>query len=246
MPHYIYQHNNWPNFNWSDTAINLTFGVVRNLQGKISGKMNTLGFSSKEEAKLTTLTLDVVKSSEIENESLNYEQVRSSIARRLGSDIAGLIPSNRSVDGIVEMMLDATQNFQKPLSEDQLFGWHAALFPTGRSGLYKIEAGHYRTGMMQIVSGAMGNEKIHYKAIAPELVKIEMDNFLDWFNSEKQLDPVLKAAIAHFWFIIIHPFDDGIGRIARAISELLLTRSENSTERFYSMSSQILVERKQY
>lgn len=208
--------------------------------------MNALGFSSKEEAKLTTLTLDVVKSSEIENESLNYEQVRPSIARRLGSDIAGLIPSNRSVDGIVEMMLDATQNFQKPLTEDQLFGLHAALFPTGRSGLYKIEAGHYRTGMMQIVSGAMGNEKIHYKAIAPELVKMEMDNFLDWFNSEKQLDPVLKAALAHFWFIIIHPFDDGIGRIARAISELLLTSAENSTERFYRMSSQVLAERRQY
>lgn len=246
MAKYIYQHKNWTNFTWKDTAINAIFGEVRNLQGRISGQMNALGFSTKEEATLTTLTLDVVKSSEIEGEQLNYEQVRSSIARRLGIDVAGLIPADRNVEGVVDMVLDATQNYLKPLTEERLFGWHSALFPTGHSGMYKIEVGRYHTGEMQVVSGAMGKEKIHYEAVAPQLVKTEMDKFLNWLNHGVKIDPVLKAAIAHFWFIIIHPFDDGNGRIARAISDLLLTRAENSPERFYSMSSQILVERKRY
>jgi Fic family protein len=247
MTKYIYQYTNWTNFTWKDLAINAVFGEVRHLQGKISGQMNALGFSAKEEASLATLTLDVVKSSEIEGERLNYEQVRSSIARRLGINVAGIIPSDRNVEGVVDMMLDATQNHQKPLTEERLFGWHSALFPTGHSGMYKIDVGRYRTGEMQIVSGAMGKEKIHYEAVAPTLVKAEMDKFLDWFNTPTEgLDPVLKTAIAHFWFIIIHPFDDGNGRIARAISDLLLARAENSHERFYSMSSQILVERKRY
>ncbi len=243
---YIYQHKDWTHFTWADTAINTVFGEVRNLQGKISGQMNTLGFTTKKEATLTTLTLDVVKSSEIEGEQLNYEQVRSSIARRLGIDIAGLVPTDRNVEGVVDMMLDATQNYLKPLTEERLFGWHSALFPTGYSGMYKIVAGRYRTDEMQIVSGAMGKEKIHYEAVAPQLVKVEMDKFLDWFNDNLKIDPVLKAAIAHFWFIIIHPFDDGNGRIARAVSDLLLARADRSPERFYSMSSQILVERKRY
>lgn len=246
MVKYIYQHLNWTNFTWKEAPINVIFGEARNLQGKISGQMNALGFSTKEEARLTTLTLDVVKSSEIEGEQLNYEQIRSSIARRLGMDIAGLVPADRNVEGVVDMMLDATQNYLNPITDERLFGWHAALFPTGYSGMYKIEVGRYRTGEMQVVSGAMGKEKIHYEAVAPELVKAEMDKFLKWLNSEVQLDPVLKAAIAHFWFIIIHPFDDGNGRVARAITDLLLTRAEKSPERFYSMSSQILVERKQY
>lgn len=246
MPKYIYQYEDWTRFTWEDTAINALFGEVRHLQGKISGQMNALGFSAKEEATLTTLTLDVVKSSEIEGENLNYEQVRSSIARRLGIDIAGLTVSDRNVEGVVEMMLDATQNYLQPLTEERLFGWHAALFPTGYSGMYKIEVAKYRTGDMQVVSGAMGKEKVHYQAVAPQLVKSEMDQFLVWLNNSHMTDPVIKAAIAHFWFIIIHPFDDGNGRIARAISDLLLARSENSSERFYSMSSQILAERKRY
>lgn len=246
MAKYIYQHKDWTNFHWQDTAINAVFGEVRNLQGKISGQMNALGFSTKEEATLTMLTLDVVKSSEIEGELLNFEQVRSSIARRLGINIAGLVPANRNVDGVVDMMLDATRNYKSPLTEERLFGWQAALFPTGFSGMHKIAAGHYRTSEMQIVSGAMGKEKIHYEAVPPQLVKTEMDKFLVWFNNELTLDPVLKAAIAHFWFIIIHPFDDGNGRIARAISDICLTLAENSPERFYSMSSQILAERKRY
>lgn len=246
MAKYIYDNKNWTHFSWQDKVINVVFGEVRLMQGKIIGQMNALGFSAKEEATLTALTLDVVKSSEIEGELLNYDQVRSSIARRLGINTAGLVSSSRHIEGVVEMMLDATQRYTLPLTENRLFGWHAALFPTGYSGLYRIEVGQYRTGEMQIVSGAMGKEKVHYEAVKPEMVKMEMDKFLDWFNNENHLDPVLKAGIAHFWFIIIHPFDDGNGRMARAITDMLLARSEGSGERFYSMSSQILVDRKRY
>lgn len=246
MPKSIYQYPDWPNFKWDDSAINSTIGEVRHLQGKISGQMDSLGFSIKEETRLTTLTLDVVKSSEIEGENLNYDQVRSSIARRLGINAAGLIPSDRHIEGVVEMMLDATQNFQNTLTHERLFGWHSALFPNGYSGIYKIEVAQYRTGEMQIVSGAMGKERVHYEAIEASKMNTEMTTFLDWFNSNYKIDPVIKAAIAHFWFIIIHPFDDGNGRIARAITDLQLTRSENRTERFYSMSSQILTDKKRY
>ena len=246
MAKYIYDYKNWTNFTWQQTAINAIFGEVRNMQGKIIGQMNTFGFATKEEATLTTLTLDVIKSSEIEGEKLDYDQVRSSIARKLGINIAGLLPANRNVDGVVEMMLDATQHFQNPLTNKRLFGWHSALFPTGYSGMHQIEVGQYRTGEMQIVSGAMGKEKLHYEAIPASKVDDEMGKFLNWFNDKSKIDPVLKAAIAHFWFIIIHPFDDGNGRIARAISDLMLARADGSTERYYSMSSQILIERKQY
>lgn len=247
VPKYIYQYKNWTNFTWREADINAIFGEVRHLQGKIIGQLNSIGFKSKEEATLSTLTLDVIKSSEIEGEKLDYQQVRSSIARRLGINIAGIVPANRNVDGIVEMMLDATQNYQQPLSDKRLFGWHSALFPTGHSGMHKIEVGTYRTGEMQIVSGAMGKEKVYYEAVPANKVSEEMEAFLTWFNNlSTNLDPVLKAAIAHFWFIIIHPFDDGNGRMARAISDLMLTRADNTSERYYSMSSQILIERKQY
>ena len=246
MAKYIYEYKNWTGFSWQDKAINVVFGEVRLMQGKIIGQMNALGFLAKEEATLNALTLDVVKSSEIEGELLNYDQVRSSIARRLGINTAGLVSSSRHIEGVVEMMLDATQRYTLPLTEKRLFGWHSALFPTGYSGPYEIEVGRYRTGEMQVVSGAMGKEKVHYEAVKPGLVKTEMDKFLDWFNNENGLDPVLKAAIAHFWLIIIHPFDDGNGRIARAITDMLLARAEDSGERFYSMSDQILAERKRY
>ena len=246
MAKYIYEYKNWTDFFWQDKDLNVLFGEVRHMQGKIIGQMNSLGFSAKEEATLTALTLDVVKSSEIEGELLNYEQVRSSIAGRLGINTAGFLPSSRHIEGVVEMMLDATQRYTLPLNENRLFGWHAALFPTGYSGPYLIEVGRYRTGEMQVVSGALDKEKDRYEAVKPELVKTEMDKFLDWFNNETRLDPVLKAAIAHFWFIIIHPFDDGNGRIGRAITDMLLARAEGSGERFYSMSGQILTERKRY
>lgn len=246
MAKYIYEYENWTDFLWKDKAINVVFGEVRLMQGKIIGQMKTLGFSAREEATLSAISLEVVKSSEIEGELLNYDQVRSSIARRLGINTVGLVLGSRHIEGVVEMMLDATQRYTLPLTEKRLFGWHAVLFPTGYSGPYAIEVGRYRTGEMQVVSGAMGKEKLHYEAVNPDLVKREMDKFLDWFNNENRLDPVLKAAIAHFWFIIIHPFDDGNGRIGRAITEMLLARAEGSGERFYSMSSQILIERKRY
>jgi len=246
MPKYIYQYDNWPNFSWEEKEIQLVLGKVRHLQGKILGQMETLGFSVKEDAMLSTLTLDVLKSSEIEGEKLNDQQVRSSIARRLGIEYAGMVYAGRDVEGVVEMMLDATQNYQQPLDHERLFSWHAALFPTGRSGMVKIEAGRYRSGEMQVVSGAMGKEKLHYQAPPPGQVKQDMDRYLDWFNQETKTDPVLKAAIAHFWFIIIHPFDDGNGRIARALSDLLLARSDDSPQRYYSLSSQILAERNDY
>jgi Fic family protein len=246
MAKYIYEYNHWTDFTWREAEINTVFGEVRHLQGKIIGQMSTLGFAAKEEAKLASLTLDIIKSSEIEGETLDYNQVRSSIARKLGINTAGLVPSGRNVDGVVEMMLDATQNYQKPLTSNRLFGWHAALFPSGYSGMHKIEVGQYRSGVIQIVSGAMGKEKVHYEAIPPNRVKEEMDAFLHWFNENHKIDPVLKSAIAHFWFIIIHPFDDGNGRMARAISDVMLARADETSERYYSLSSQISLERKQY
>ncbi|MCB0847021.1 MAG: Fic family protein [Bacteroidetes bacterium] len=242
----MYQYDQWPQFTWDDRAINAILGKVRHLQGKIFGQMEALGFTFKEEAILSTLTLDVLKSSEIEGEQLNYEQVRSSIARRLGMEYAGMVHASRDVEGVVEMMLDATQKYKEPLHEERLFGWHAALFPTGWSGMHRIDTGCYRTGEMQIVSGPMGRERVHFEAPSAARVKLEMDVFLNWFNQETKIDAVLKAAIAHFWFIIIHPFDDGNGRIARALSDMLLARSENSSQRFYSLSSQILIEREVY
>jgi Fic family protein len=246
MAKYIYQKENWPNFTWQDQEIQVILGRVRHLQGKLLGQMSALGFSMKEETVLSTLTHDVLKSSEIEGEMLNYDQVRSSVARRLGMEYAGMINSTREVEGVVEMMLDATQNYDHPLDEERLLGWQAALFPAGRSGMHKIDTGCYRKGEIQVVSGPMGTEKVHYQGPSPNKVKHEMDIFLNWFNTYTKIDLVLKAGIAHFWFIIIHPFDDGNGRIARAISDLILARSDDTPERFYSLSSQILIERKLY
>jgi Fic family protein len=246
MSKYIYEYEGWTHFTWDDDAISSVFGEVRNLQGKITGLMSTLGFSAKEETALSTLTMDIIKSSEIEGEKLDYDQVRSSIARKLGINAGGMVSANRNVEGIVEMMIDATRHYHKPLTQDRLFQWHGALFPTGYSGMHKIEVGRYRSGEMQIVSGAMGKEKVDYEAVPAARLKKEMNRFLKWFNEENKLDPVLKAAIAHLWFIIIHPFDDGNGRMARAISDLMLARADKITERYYSMSSRIMVERKQY
>jgi Fic family protein len=246
MARYIYQYQQWPEFTWDDRQISVILGKVRHLQGKVFGQMGGLGFSIKEETILSTLTLDVLKSSEIEGEILNYEQVRSSIARRLGLESAGVVHVSRDVEGVVEMMLDATQRYDSPLDHERIFGWHASLFPTGYSGMYRIDTGRYRSGEMQIVSGPMGRERVHFQAPSPAVVKKEMEVFLEWLNGEPEVDEVIKAAIAHFWFIIIHPFDDGNGRIARAISDMLLARSEGSSQRFYSLSNQILAEKKAY
>ena len=246
MARYIYEYKNWPEFTWDERKISVILGKVRHLQGKVFGQMQGLGFSIKEETILSTLTLDVLKSSEIEGEFLNYEQVRSSIAQRLGLEYGGMVHVDRNVEGVVEMTLDATQRYDSPLDHERIFGWHAALFPTGWSCMHRIVTGRYRDGEMQVVSGPMGREKVHFQAPSPKLVKEEMDAFLNWLNQESQIDGVLKAAIAHFWFIIIHPFDDGNGRIARAISDMFLARSEDSPQRFYSLSSQILTEKKAY
>lgn len=248
MGGFIHQKNNWPEFTWDNNLLLSSLSDARNLQGRLIGKMETLGFDLRNEASLHTLTLDVVKSSEIEGEFLNPEQVRSSIARRLGMEIAGAVESDRNIDGVVEMMLDATQKCFEPLTTDRLFNWHAALFPTGRSGMHKITVGDWRkdtTGPMQVVSGAMGKEKVHFQAPDSDLVEKEMTRFIDWFNTS-DIDLVIKAAVAHLWFVTIHPFDDGNGRIARALTDMLLARSDKSQQRFYSMSTQIRLQRKQY
>ena len=249
MKPYIYQKSNWPDFKWDNEAIINLLSRVRHLQGKVIGKMESLGFDLRNEAVLETLTIDVIKSSEIEGLVLNPEQVRSSIARRLGMDVSGLVESDRHVDGVVDMLLDATQQSGKPLSAERLFGWHSSLFPAGRSGMYKIIAGSWRddsTGPMQVVSGAMGKEKVHYEAPPAKDLETEMDTFLNWFNNNNDYDLLIKAGIAHLWFVTLHPFEDGNGRIARAIADMLLAKSDGVSQRFYSMSAQIRVERKPY
>ncbi len=254
---YIHQLDIWPKFIWDHEKIAAALGAVRNRQGRLMGRMETLGFPLRAEALLQTLTLDVIKSSEIEGEVLNAEQVRSSIARRLGLNIAGLVPSDRHVDGVVEMMLDATQNFSKALTQSRLFAWQASLFPGGYSGMRKIVTGalrHDRHGPMQVVSGSAGHEKVHFEAPAARCLDREMKNFLGWFNGPvlriknrgMKMDPVLKAGIAHLWFVTLHPFEDGNGRVARAITDMQLARADGSAQRFYSMSARIRKERKAY
>jgi Fic family protein len=249
MSKYIYQYKEWPEFRWDSSLILPLLGEVRNLQGRVTGRMESLGFQMRDKATLDSLTLEITKSTEIEGEFLDADQVRSSIARRLGMDIAGSVPSDRNVDGIVDMMMDATQNYSGRISDDRLFGWHSALFPSGRSGMHKIDVGRWRTdsaGPMQIVSGAVGREKIHYQAPDAKVVPEEMNRFIDWFNTDQGLDTVLKAGVAHIWFVTVHPFEDGNGRIARALTEMFLSRSDNSSQRFYSMSSQIRAIRNSY
>ena len=249
MTTYIHELPDWPGVRWNQQRLAEQLAAVRHRQGRLIGRMEALGFQLRAEANLETLTEEVIKSSEIEGEILEKDQVRSSIARRLGMDIGALTPADRNVEGVVEMMLDATQQFAKPLTEDRLFAWHAALFPTGRSGMTKITVGGWRddkTGPMQVVSGPIGRERVHYQAPdAPRLEK-EMKAFLAWLKQNEPADLVLKAGIAHLWFVTIHPFDDGNGRIARAIADLLLARSEKTAQRFYSMSAQIREERKAY
>jgi Fic family protein len=223
--------------------------MARHRQGLLLGRMQALGFQLREEATLTTLTEDVLKTSEIEGEKLDPSQVRSSLARRLGMDVAGLVPADRHVEGVVEMMLDATQNFDRPLTRQRLFDWHAALFPTGRSGMRRIVVGAWRddhAGPMQVVSGPVGKEKVHFIAPPADRLDVEVAAFLDWFNRDPGSDPVLGSGLAHLWFVTIHPFADGNGRIARTVADMALARSEKSAQRFYSMSSQIRQERNDY
>jgi len=246
---YIHERPDWPAFTWKPERLAELLGGVRHRQGRLIGRMESLGFQLRAEATLEALTEDVLKSSEIEGEMLDRSQVRSSIARRLGIDIGALTAAERNVEGVVEMMLDATQNFAGPLTRQRLFGWHAALFPTGRSGMSKIKIGAWRddkSGPMQVVSGPIGRERVHYEAPGAARLGREMTKFLAWLNNDDGTDMVLRAGVAHLWFVTIHPFDDGNGRIARAIADMMLARSEKSAQRFYSMSAQIRQERRAY
>ena len=246
---YIHERPRWPKFTWDSEALAGSLAAVRHKQGKHLGRMEALGFDLRSEASLSALTDEVVQSSAIEGERLNPEEVRSSIARRLGLDVAGLPEPGRAVEGVVVMVLDATHNFDQPLTAERIFGWHAALFPTGRSGTSRITVGAWRTGEagpMQVVSGPIGKERVHFQA--PDAVRVgeEMNQFLEWFESPPALDPVLKAGVAHFWFVTIHPFDDGNGRIARAIADMALSQADGTKDRFYSMSSGIEGQRREY
>jgi len=246
---YIHERKEWPNFTWSDEELLPILSKVRFNQGRLLGQMEGLGFKLKAEASLQTLTDDVLKSSEIEGEKLPVDQVRSSIARRLGLDIAGMVQADRHVEGVAEMMVDATQKFDQPLTAERIFGWHAALFPTGRSGMHKITVGDWRKAEddpMQVLSGPMGKERVHFEAPGGARLKIEMKKFLSWFNQVDNTDLLIKSAVAHLWFVTIHPMDDGNGRIARALADMQLSRSDQSSQRFYSMSSQIRIQRKEY
>ena len=246
---YIHELPDWPHFTWNRESLAESLAGVRHRQGRLIGHMEALGFQSRQEAVLQTLTEDVLQSSGIEGERLDPEQVRSSVARRLGIDIGALKPADRKVEGVVEMMLEATGHYDQPLTPERLYGWHASLFPTGRSGLARIKVAAWRddsTGPMQVVSGPVGKERLHFEAPAATRIDQEMRAFLGWFNSDAHKDPVWKAAVAHLWFVTVHPFQDGNGRIARAIADMALARSEGSSQRFYSMSSQIRQERAAY
>ena len=246
---YIWQQPEWPAFTWDQGALATPLGQVSRAQGRLLGKMEALGFDLRNEAHLRTLTQDVVKSSEIEGEWLEADAVRSSIARRLGIPIAGLVASDARVDGVVKMTLDATGRHAEKLTAQRLQAWHAALFPTGRSGMSAISVGAWRDdsqGPMQVVSGPMGREKVHFEAPPADRVPREVERFLNWFNSAEETDGILKAGLAHLWFVTIHPFDDGNGRIARAIADMALSQLDQSQQRFYSMSSQIRRDRSNY
>jgi len=248
MP-YVHELPGWPALHWSSEALARPLASVRHAQGRHLGRMEGLGFDLRREASLTTLTNDVVKSSAIEGEVLEPDQVRSSIASRLGLDTAGLPRPAREVDGVVEMMLDATQRFDEELTEERLFAWHAALFPTGRSSMGSITVGAWRTeasGPMQVVSGPMGRAKVHFEAPHADRIPAEAAAFLHWFNGPPAIDPVLAAGVTHFWFVTIHPFEDGNGRIARAIGDMALARADGTRERTYSLSTQIEAERNRY
>ena len=246
---YIHEQQNWPKLEWNDAKLSPLLADVRHRQGRLLGRMEGLGFRLRAEATLTTLTSDVIKSSAIEGERLDAEEVRSSIARRLGLDFGATKEASRNVEGVVEMMLDATQKYKEPLTVERLFAWHASLFPTGRSGMQKITVGAWRpleVGAMQVVSGPLGKERVHFEAPSADKLAEDMARFLAWFEDGSGIDPVLKAGVAHFWFVTVHPFEDGNGRIGRAIADMALARAEGAAERFYSMSAQIEAERKEY
>lgn len=249
MMFYIYQELNWPNFKWNEQDIGKKIDTIRYLQGHLLGRIESLGFEETQKTLFHYLTDDVMNTSAIEGENLNLEQVRSSLAKKLGIEYAGVTPHERSVDGIVNVLLDATLNYFEPLSCERLFHWHKELFPLGFSGFSKIRVGEYRkdeNGPMQVVSGAIGREKIHFSAIEADKLQDEMIVFIDWFNQNNDINHIIKAAIAHLWFLTLHPFEDGNGRIARSLADMLLARSEKKAQRFYSMSTSIKERRSSY
>jgi Fic family protein len=246
---YIWQRNGWPHWVYDHPRLAPLLAQVQRAQGYLMGRMHGLGLDARDQATLRVLTEDVLKTSEIEGEQLNADSVRSSIARRLGVDIGALAPADRQVDGVVDMVLDATQRHQAPLTAERLFGWHAALFPTGYSSLTKIRVGQWRDdaqGPMQVVSGPIHRQKVHYEAPPAHRLDAEMRDFLHWFNVDTHDDPVIKAGLAHLWFVTLHPFEDGNGRIARAVSDMGLARAEQSAQRYYSLSAQLQRERHDY
>lgn len=246
---YVWQQSQWPNWTFDLTRLSTLLSKVNVERGRLLGSMQALGFKLSEEASLKVLTSEIVKSSEIEGEKLNPEAVRSSIARRLGLSDCNSLKSDKNTDGVVEMVLDATLKHKTPLTEARLFGWHAALFPTGYSGMHKINVATYRVdvdGPMQVVSGGIGREKVHYEAPPAEVLQNQMADFLKWLNADPDCDPVLKSGLAHLWFVTLHPFEDGNGRIGRAICDLTLSRADDSSQRFYSLSAQMMKERNDY
>lgn len=250
MTTYIHELPDWPHFHWDEKHLSGKLTAVRHRQGRMLGRLESIGIKQREEASLRTLTEEVIKSSEIEGEILDRDQVRTSLARRLHINIVGALKqADSNVEGVVDMILDATQEYDSPLTAERLFAWHTALFPTGNSDLVKITVGRWRTGPMQVVSGAIGHRRVHFEAPAAQRIDKEMAAFLRWLNGKANaidIDPVLIAAVAHLWFVTIHPFDDGNGRIGRAIADMMLARSEHSAQRFYSMSAQIRMERGKY
>ena len=245
---YIYDRADWPELQYDAGKLQEALAGVYHARGKLFGALNVLGFKVQESLLLSSVSDEIITSSAIEGEKLDMTSVRSSVARRLGLEIIGLTGKfpDHYTDGVVEMALDASQNYLLPLTEERLFGWHAALFPTGRSGARRIVVGAFRTAEMEIVSGPFGKEKLHYRAPAPGRVPGEMKSFLEWIESGRDIDPFVKTGMAHLRFEAIHPFDDGNGRIGRAIADLLLARADNSPQRFYSLSAQFLKEQKAY
>lgn len=243
---YIHQTKDWPNFSWDKDAINAKLAKVNKAAGFLAGRLSTIGFDAQMNAAVETLTHDILASSEIEGVVLNSDQVRSSVARRMGVHIVGDVEPSHYIEGVVEMMMDATLKYDQPLTDDRLFGWHNCLFPTGRSGMAVIKVGKYRMDPMEVVSGTLDREKVHYQAPSADVVPFEMKKFLDWFNADLTPKNYIKSAVAHFWFVSIHPFDDGNGRISRAIADMALSQADDSTLRFFSISRQINKDKRKY
>lgn len=249
MEQYIWQHEGWPRMTWAEEAFSGLLAEVNMLRGKLMGVISMFSFQEQNDTVLDAMSQEIVHSAKIEGQELDHDSVRSSVARQLGLSYGGLPVPDHFTEGVVQVMIDATQHYDRPLDAERLFNWHAALFPTGRSGMYKITVGAWRCegGAMQVVSGPMGHEQVHYEAPDNKTVPAMMNQFLSWVNAtDDNIDPLVKAAVAHLWFVTIHPFDDGNGRLCRTITEMLLSRADQTRQRYYSLSSVFLSNRKEY